>query len=88
MAVVVSDASPLICLAAIRRFDLLASLYGEVLIPESGRRSPMPRPLQLPHRLAWLQVPETRAGCKSPARPIVPSSRSSIAAKQRRSPWP
>lgn len=34
MAVVVSDASPLICLAAIRHFDLLRHLYGEVLIPE------------------------------------------------------
>jgi len=34
MAAVVSDASPLICLAAIRHFDLLRQLYGEVLIPE------------------------------------------------------
>jgi predicted nucleic acid-binding protein len=33
MAVVVSDASPLICLAAIRHFHLLRFLYGEVLIP-------------------------------------------------------
>ncbi len=33
MAVVVSDASPLICLAAIRQFNLLRILYGEVLIP-------------------------------------------------------
>jgi predicted nucleic acid-binding protein len=35
MAVVVSDASPLICLAAIRHFDLLRLLYGEVLIPDA-----------------------------------------------------
>jgi uncharacterized protein len=35
MAVVVSDASPLICLAAIRHFDLLRLLYGDVLIPEA-----------------------------------------------------
>ncbi len=34
MAVVVSDASPLICLAAIRHFNLLRLLYGEVLTPE------------------------------------------------------
>jgi predicted nucleic acid-binding protein len=33
MAVVISDASPLICLAAIRQFNLLHILYGEVLIP-------------------------------------------------------
>jgi predicted nucleic acid-binding protein len=33
MAVVVSDASPLICLAAIRHFNLLRIFYGEVLIP-------------------------------------------------------
>ena len=33
MAVVVSDASPLICLSAIRQFNLLRFLYGEVLIP-------------------------------------------------------
>jgi predicted nucleic acid-binding protein len=33
MAVVVSDASPLICLSAIRQFNLLRLLYGEVLIP-------------------------------------------------------
>lgn len=35
MAVVISDASPLICLAAIRQFNLLRLLYGEVLIPEA-----------------------------------------------------
>jgi predicted nucleic acid-binding protein len=35
MGVVVSDASLLICLAAIGRFDLLRLLYGEVLIPEA-----------------------------------------------------
>lgn len=35
MAVVVSDASPLICLAAIRHFDLLRLVYQEVLIPEA-----------------------------------------------------
>ena len=33
MAVVVSDASPLICLSAIRQFNLLRLLYDEVLIP-------------------------------------------------------
>ena len=35
MAVVVSDASPLICLAAIRHFNLLRLLYGDVLIPQA-----------------------------------------------------
>lgn len=35
MAVVVSDASPLICLAAIRHFNLLHLLYGDVLIPQA-----------------------------------------------------
>jgi predicted nucleic acid-binding protein len=35
MAVVVSDSSPLICLAAIRCFELLRLLYGGVLIPEA-----------------------------------------------------
>ena len=35
MAVVVSDASPLICLGAIRHFNLLRLLYGAVLIPEA-----------------------------------------------------
>lgn len=35
MGVVVSDASPLICLGAIRHFNLLRLLYGEVLIPEA-----------------------------------------------------
>ena len=35
MAVVVSDASPLICLAAIRHFNLLRLLYGEVLVPDA-----------------------------------------------------
>ena len=35
MAVVVSDASPLICLAAIRHFNLLRLLYQKVLIPEA-----------------------------------------------------
>ncbi|MGH8290736.1 MAG: DUF3368 domain-containing protein [Steroidobacteraceae bacterium] len=33
MAVVVSDASPLICFSAIGRFDLLRQLYGEIVIP-------------------------------------------------------
>ncbi len=33
--IVVSDASPLIALAAIGRFDLLPALYGEVLIPKA-----------------------------------------------------
>jgi predicted nucleic acid-binding protein len=31
--VVISDASPLICLAAIREFNLLRLLHGEVLVP-------------------------------------------------------
>jgi predicted nucleic acid-binding protein len=35
MGVVVSDASPLICLAAIRHFNLIHLLYGEVLIPDA-----------------------------------------------------
>lgn len=33
MPVVVSDASPLICLSAIGRFDLLRQLYGEIVVP-------------------------------------------------------
>jgi predicted nucleic acid-binding protein len=33
MVVVVSDASPLICLSAIRHFDLLRLLHGAVLVP-------------------------------------------------------
>ena len=33
--IVVSDASPLIALAAVRQFDVLRALYGEVLIPEA-----------------------------------------------------
>lgn len=33
MAVVVSDASPLICLSATGRFDLLRQLYGEIVVP-------------------------------------------------------
>jgi len=35
MAVVISDSSPLICLAAIRHFSLLRLLYSHVLIPEA-----------------------------------------------------
>lgn len=35
MAVVVSDTSPLICLAAILQFNLLRVLYGEVLVPDA-----------------------------------------------------
>jgi predicted nucleic acid-binding protein len=35
MAVVVSDASPLICLSALRQLDLLHHLYGSVLVPEA-----------------------------------------------------
>jgi predicted nucleic acid-binding protein len=35
MAVVVSDSSPLICLAAIRHFNLLRLLYSHILIPEA-----------------------------------------------------
>jgi len=35
MAVVISDSSPLICLAAIRHFSLLRLLYSDVLIPEA-----------------------------------------------------
>lgn len=35
MAVVVSDASPLICLSALRQLDLLRLLYGSVLVPEA-----------------------------------------------------
>jgi predicted nucleic acid-binding protein len=36
--IVVSDASPLISLAAIDRLDLLRRLYNEVIIPEAVRR--------------------------------------------------
>ena len=35
MAVVISDASPLICLSALRQLDLLRLLYGSVLVPET-----------------------------------------------------
>jgi len=35
MAVVISDSSPLICLAAIRQFSLLRLLYSHVLLPEA-----------------------------------------------------
>jgi len=35
MAVVVSDASPLICLSALRQLNLLRLLYGSVLVPET-----------------------------------------------------
>jgi predicted nucleic acid-binding protein len=35
MAVVISDASPLICLSALRQLDLLRLLYGSVLVPEA-----------------------------------------------------
>lgn len=35
MAVVISDASPLICLSALRQLDLLQKLYGSVLVPDA-----------------------------------------------------
>ena len=35
MAVVISDASPLICLSALQQLDLLRLLYGSVLVPEA-----------------------------------------------------
>ena len=35
MGVVVSDASPLICLSGLRQLDLLRLLYGSVLVPEA-----------------------------------------------------
>jgi uncharacterized protein len=35
MAVVVSDASPLISLSALRQLDLLRLLYGSVVVPEA-----------------------------------------------------
>ena len=35
MAVVISDASPLICLSALRQLDLLRLLYGSVLVPQA-----------------------------------------------------
>ncbi len=35
MSVVVSDASPLINLARVNQFDLLATFYGQIVIPEA-----------------------------------------------------
>jgi uncharacterized protein len=35
MAVVISDASPLICLSALRQLNLLRLLYGSVLVPDA-----------------------------------------------------
>ena len=35
MGVVISDASPLICLSGLRQLDLLRLLYGSVLVPET-----------------------------------------------------
>lgn len=35
MSVVVSDASPLINLARVDHFDLLAAFYGQVVIPQA-----------------------------------------------------
>jgi predicted nucleic acid-binding protein len=78
MGVVVSDASPLICLAAIRHFDLLRLLYGDVLIPEAVWReiTPVRRHLPLLHLFKLLPTLEARAGCKSQSQAIVRSSRS------------
>lgn len=35
MSLAVSDASPLINLARVGRFDLLAAFYGEIVIPQA-----------------------------------------------------
>ena len=35
MSIIVSDASPLINLARLNRFDLLAAFYGQVTIPQA-----------------------------------------------------
>jgi predicted nucleic acid-binding protein len=74
-AVVISDASPLICLAAIRQFNLLRLLHGEVLVPaavwEEITRAPAFSPAASleaagdAHATGWLQV--TTAG----NRPLV-----------------
>jgi uncharacterized protein len=66
MAVVISDASPLICLAAIRQFNLLRLLHSEVLVPaavwEEISRTPAFSPAASleaagdAHATGWLQV--------------------------------
>jgi predicted nucleic acid-binding protein len=57
MAMAVSDASPLICLAAIRHFNLLRFLYGEVLVPRrQGGNHSHSCLLRQPHRLKWLPL--------------------------------
>ncbi len=54
MTTVIADATPLIYLAAIGKFDLLGALYGRIVIPSAvydevviqgaGRRAPPRRP--------------------------------------------
>ena len=66
MAVVVSDASPLICLSALRQLDLLQKLYGSVLVPEavwqevirspSFSSSATPVAVSAARTAGWLQV--------------------------------
>jgi predicted nucleic acid-binding protein len=66
MAVVVSDASPLICLSALRQFNLLRLLYGAVLVPaavwQEVTRVPAfsstatPQAATDAHAAGWLQV--------------------------------
>ena len=58
---VVSDASPLILLAKIRRLDLLKKLYSEVLIPkevkEEVTKQEVP-PIISGIREGWIKVKE------------------------------
>jgi predicted nucleic acid-binding protein len=67
MAVVISDASPLIRFSALGRFDLLRELYGEILVPTAVWQEIARAPTLLPSasspqtaadaRVAgWLQV--------------------------------
>lgn len=63
--IVVSDASPLIALAAVGRLDLLEKLYGSVLIPTAvrdevtaaGSSAPGVREVE---QAGWIQVVELR----------------------------
>ncbi|MEK7403680.1 MAG: hypothetical protein AAB225_01100 [Acidobacteriota bacterium] len=58
--IVVSDTSPILNLALIGRLDLLAALYGQVLIPravfEELERSQSEAPLIAPGSSSWLVV--------------------------------
>lgn len=53
--IVVSDASPLISLAAIGQLDLLRELYAEVVIPVAVHR-------EITHRKSWLSGQRSAEG--------------------------